>query len=133
MAGTICRLIQEKAPFLNLTGYHETLDSFFEQARVAVSSEVFATGISTKNITTLSYGIPLVTSPAGARGLKETNAFLIGRNADEFADMVVSVLEDDALAGDLSQKARQFVLQKNAEYFTTLKKLFSEEALGKTL
>ncbi len=125
VAGTICQLIEEKAPSLTLEGYQETLDSFFESARVVVSAEVFATGISTKNRTALGFGMPLVTSPLGARGLKDTDAFLVGRNAEEFSKHVLSVLEDDSLASGLSEKARFFVEQKNAEYLNVLKDLFA--------
>lgn len=123
-AGNICRLIETKSPSLSLEGYKEDLGTFLRTARLVVSAEVFATGISTKNLTALGYGMPLVTTPAGSRGLENSDAFLIGRNPNELADLIAAVFEDSALAARLSEKAGLFVEQKNAAYLNTLKYLF---------
>ncbi len=124
VAGNICRLIEAKSPSLSLEGYKEDLGAFLRTARLVVSSEVFATGISTKNLTALGFGMPLVTSPAGSRGLKNAGAFLIGRSPAELADHIVAVFEDSSLAARLSNQASLFIEQKNAAYLNTLKLLF---------
>jgi hypothetical protein len=94
------------------------------EARVFVSPIQESTGLNTKNVlalsryfeTTIFYfipdfnnyisysGVPLVTTPTGAAGLRyvsqndnETSAFLVANNESEFIDLTLELLQNDDL------------------------------------
>lgn len=129
VAGGICAWLEAGREDLTLWGFQEHLESFLGSAAAFVSAEVFATGISTKNMTAMSYGVPVITTPCGARGLEEGagTAFLTAETAEEFAQKTLRVLDDPAEASRLSNGARGFIGMKNEDYLKALKKLFPAE------
>lgn len=111
---------------IRFTGYQSegTMRESLDRSKVFISPIVAATGINTKNVLALARGIPLVTMPAGSKGLCKTcdaillrNPYdvfasepasnteaslidmpmLVGRTAADFAEKVVSVYTSESL------------------------------------
>lgn len=110
IAGNVCQLLPELPDYCHKLGYVEDLATLYTSNDIAVSAELFATGLSIKNRTALANGMPLVTSPHGARGLREGEgeAFLVCDSDQEFSDTIVEVLSNAELYERLSRQACAF-------------------------
>ncbi len=79
------------SPMSNSTNYYAT-------ARVAICPLRFGAGVKLKVVEAMHHGIPLVTTPIGAQGLKGVDAVCdVTPDAQGFAAAVVRLLGDDAL------------------------------------
>ena len=86
---------------------------------------LFGTGIKIKNVESLGYGIPLVTTSVGAKGLEEkaNTAFLVADNPQEFALKVIMILSNKQLCLNLSKSAFQVAQEMNKKNINNLKLL----------
>jgi GT2 family glycosyltransferase/SAM-dependent methyltransferase len=110
---------------ITVTGFvsDEELDHHYANAKVAVAPLRFGGGLKGKVIEALRYGVPCVTTSAGAQGLEGTSHFLAASDdAEIFADHVVSLLRDDLHWVQVSRESQRFV-----------KSRFSEKALWDVL
>jgi len=98
----------------------------YRRARVVINPQVAGTGLKIKCVEALSAGCPLVVNGAGADGLEDHagRAFLLATNWTEFAQHVLRLLTDDALAQRLQAEATQLAEEMFSERAT-----FSELAL----
>lgn len=126
IGGSICDHIENNKNYQKL-GKIEDKKSLYRQATVAINSMLFGTGIKIKNVESLGYGIPLVTTSVGAEGLEEkaNTAFLVADNAQEFALKVIKILLDKQLRLNLSKSAFQFAHEINKKNMNNLKLLLN--------
>ncbi len=92
-------------------GHVPDLYPLFSQYRVFVSPIRFGTGIKTKNLAALAYGLPLVTTTIGAEGmyLRAGETALIADNPEDFAEAVIRIYTDADLWGALARNGRDHV------------------------
>lgn len=76
VAGDICPWLAKELgqqlpamPNVKLLGRIEDLNEFYSMIDVAINPVTFGTGLKIKNCEALSYGCPLITTPAGRQGL----------------------------------------------------------------
>lgn len=96
-----------RLPGVHVTGPVADVEPFLRDTRVFVAPMRDDLGVQTKLIHALAHGVPAVCSPAAAAGMDWDGEppFLIADSPVEFADSVVRVLTDDALAQRLSTAA----------------------------
>jgi glycosyltransferase involved in cell wall biosynthesis len=85
---------------VTVTGFvtDEQLDRHYAAARVAICPLRFGAGVKLKVVEAMHHGVPLVTTPIGAQGLKGVEAVCdVTADPVAFADAVVRLLGDDAL------------------------------------
>ncbi|MER3524280.1 MAG: glycosyl transferase family 1 [Ignavibacteria bacterium] len=116
IAGQVCNAIDNHDHCVKL-GVVDDLASLYAKADVVVNPIRFSTGLCIKTIEALGYGKPVVTTPAGSRGLEEgaDTAFLVADEPEAFARRVVEVLQDSAKTQTLVQSAYRFVEAWNAQ------------------
>lgn len=70
IAGGVCDVLRDEppAPNVELAGYVPDLDPLLRQADVFLNPSDMNTGINAKVLDALSYGIPVLATPEGARG-----------------------------------------------------------------
>jgi polysaccharide biosynthesis protein PslH len=87
------------------------LAPYYARANAFVNPIFHGSGINMKNIEAMGYGLPLVTTSFGARGLswQHDQELLIADSAKSFLDQILALLADDAQQLRLSQAARVFV------------------------
>ena len=74
LAGTFSKeFMTSPPPGVDCLGHVASLAELFNSHRVFVSPVRFGTGISTRNILSMSYGLPVVTTPCGAQSLAVGN------------------------------------------------------------
>ena len=85
------------APGVEIAGFADELDSIFNQCRISVAPLRFGAGIKGKIGTSLCYGVPCVATPIAVEGMDLENGknILLGSNADDFAEQVVSLYTDE--------------------------------------
>ena len=95
-------------------GHVEDLGRVHAQHRVFVSPVRYGTGIKTKNLAALSYGIPVVTTTIGAEGLnlRDGETVSIADDEESFAEAVVQLYQDHYLWRKRAKAAREHILRQ---------------------
>ena len=89
---------------VQIAGWVPDVDPLFDAARVMVAPLSYGAGLKGKVTQSLALGLPVVTTPVGAEGLRATSGeeLLVGADDRELADHVIAVLRDDELWARLS-------------------------------
>jgi glycosyltransferase involved in cell wall biosynthesis len=90
---------------VEVTGFVEDLAPWFERSRVMVAPLLYGAGVNGKLTHSMACGLPIVTTPVGAEGLRARDGvdLLIGEDDDAFAAAVARVYRDDALWARMSR------------------------------
>ncbi len=91
-------------------GYTSDLDHIYGNADIIINPIRYGAGIKIKNLEAIGNGLPLVTTPHGARGLEAgmNRAFLVAEDSQQFSDLLMQLIGDYELRKLLSQEALQF-------------------------
>ncbi|GLQ48025.1 hypothetical protein GCM10007862_30760 [Dyella lipolytica] len=103
---------------VEVTGFvsDEELTERYMSARVVVAPLRYGGGVKGKVIEAMRFGVPCVTSPAGAQGLSSAvNALSVAESPEQFAQKVLELLADDSLWQAKSREGQAYVSQN----FTT--------------
>lgn len=73
IAGSVCRVLHDAAalPNVRLLGRVDNLANFYADIDVAANLIRFGSGLKTKNVEALLFGIPVITTTVGAEGLED--------------------------------------------------------------
>ncbi len=96
---------------VRVTGFVPNTHPYLDALRVFINPVDGDIGVQSKLLGALAIGKPAVVTPDTAAGIDYDGQppFLIAREPDEFADAVVRLLTDDALAKELSLRARRTI------------------------
>jgi glycosyltransferase involved in cell wall biosynthesis len=96
---------------LRVTGYVPDLRPLFEKPRVFVSPLRYGAGVKGKIITSMVYGVPVVTTSIGNEGLNLTDGqeALIADEPEAFAARTVEIYTNQALWERLAHEAQTYV------------------------
>jgi polysaccharide biosynthesis protein PslH len=91
----------------SVLGTQESLAAAYADATLVINPILFGTGLAIKTIEALSYGKPVVATPAGIRGLEADfhGAFLLAETPDAFVEQVLELLENGAARSAMSHQA----------------------------
>jgi polysaccharide biosynthesis protein PslH len=114
LAGSICSAVPDQ-PGVRKLGIVDDIVEAYDLGDVVVNPVLYGTGLNIKSIEALGYGMPLVCSRAGSRGLEAAagDAYLLAEDDTQFAERVVSLLTDMDLRKQLSVGATKFVEEWN--------------------
>lgn len=128
LAGKICERVGDAEGCIKL-GTVADLAELYAGADIVLNPLQFSTGLSIKTVEALGHGMPVVTTPAGARGIEEGagRAFLVAASAEEFANAVLRIARDSALAQSLSDEALRFVENWNERSLHALARILECE------
>lgn len=102
---------QKKDTAITITGGIPDIRDAFAGAHVLVAPVFSGKGTRYKVLEAMAAGTPIVATPIAVEGLGvEHNVHvMIGKNAEEIAEMTIKVLEDPALQEKLALNGRKFV------------------------
>jgi polysaccharide biosynthesis protein PslH len=88
-------------------GPRRSLAAVYADATLVVNPVQFGTGLAIKTVEALSYGKPVVATPAGARGLETDfrGALSLAETPDAFAEQVLELLENEAKRSAMAHQA----------------------------
>jgi len=106
-----------RLPGIEVLGYVPDLKPYLDAARVSVAPLRFGAGMKGKVGQSLIHGLPVVATAIGAEGMSLVDGehLLVADAADDFADCVLSLLQDDALWCRLQAKGRALIEQTLSE------------------
>jgi len=116
--------LAEKYSEVELTGYVEDIRPYFEKVRLSVAPLRYGAGVKGKISSSMSHGVPVVTTTIGAEGMKLVHGVnaMIADDAEGLADAVVELYNDE----DLWKKMVR-------EGFDNIQQLFSFDRAEKAL
>ena len=106
-------------------GVVDDLADVYRTARLVVNPVLIGTGLNIKSIEALAYAKPLVTTNVGAKGIKSEEAFVVCNKADDMANAILNILQDDKLAQKYSESAYRYVKRYNADNKKRLEKILN--------
>ena len=112
------KVIALAGPKVTVTGYvsDSELAGYYARSRVAVAPLRYGGGMKGKVLESMRFGLPCVTSLAGAQGLADALDFLRATdNAEEAARNVVKLVSDDQLWIETSARAQAFIRERFSE------------------
>jgi GT2 family glycosyltransferase len=95
---------------IRVLGHVEKLDDVFSKCRITVAPLRYGAGLKGKIISSLSYGVPCVSTPIGIEGsgLQNRKHVLVGKDAKGMADQILSLYYDDVTWLHLAENGKKF-------------------------
>lgn len=113
IAGGICGWIPDNKYYTKI-GKVELLQEFYDQISFSINPIQNGTGLNIKGIEALSYGKPLISTAIGVKGLSDAKeAMIVCEDAQQFAEKVVSLLQDREKRLSMSKEAEKFIYRYN--------------------
>jgi glycosyltransferase involved in cell wall biosynthesis len=102
------------APGVELTGWVPDIDPFVQASRMLVVPMRAGSGMRVKILEAMARGLPVVSTTVGCEGIGVVagHHLLVADTPHAFAEAVIRLLTDDALAASLSRNARALVLER---------------------
>ena len=94
----------------------------YRQADIVINPVRSGTGLCIKTIEALGFGMPLVTTTAGSRGLEDGagSAFLVAETPEDTADAVCNLWRDERSTREISTAAVAYAKRYNQRAMTAL-------------
>lgn len=107
--GKICNQVKD---FENVSKikFIDNLDEAYASSKIAICPMLTGTGLKIKVVEALSFGLPIVCNERGVDGLlnKTNNGCLVTNNEQQFADYILSLLNDEKYYEEKSTEAKTF-------------------------
>lgn len=99
---------------VTITGWVEDIREYYTSSRIFVAPMQIGTGLQNKVLEAMAMQLPCISSPLANKALNasEGTEILIGRNAADYAQHILSLLSDPGLRKELGQNGYKFVLQR---------------------
>jgi glycosyltransferase involved in cell wall biosynthesis len=95
------------------TGYIDDITPYFKVADIAINPMLSGGGTNIKMLEYMASGLPVISTPIGARGLDiVNNEHAIIANIDDFPEKLEELLNDEEMQKNLSQNGRKLVEEK---------------------
>jgi len=102
---------------IRITGYVKDLTPWFDKARLFIAPLRYGAGLKGKIVTSMYYGLPVVTTSIGNEGLdlKDGEQAMIADDAEQFAAKLVRLYSDELLWRSMSLNGMQLVRDRFSE------------------
>jgi glycosyltransferase involved in cell wall biosynthesis len=102
--------LRAACPHLPFAGVVEDLDAFYQEADIVINPLLYGSGLKIKTVEALGYSRPLVTTPAGAQGLRRESgrSFLVADTPHAFADALLELAHSRQKRQQLSLAAHAY-------------------------
>jgi glycosyltransferase involved in cell wall biosynthesis len=100
--------------YIHLKGWLNSIEEIYDETDIIINPVRIGAGLKIKNIEALAYGLPLITTSHGARGLEKgrNEAFVTADNCEDFSNSLIQLIQNFELREKLGRKAHKFVLQE---------------------
>lgn len=103
---------------IELLGFVDNLENILKKTKLALMPISFGTGIKTKILDCMSYGIPVLTNSVGNEGLSTKNLkdIMLFENDEITSDKIIEILEDKQLLKKISQNGHEYIIENHDFY-----------------
>lgn len=118
VAGRTPHGLRKNIPRISFAGFVDDADDFITSHKIFVAPLRFGAGVQTKVLEAMALGMPVITSPIGARGVSGVkhgeNIFIID-TADEasWLQTITALLHDPALRSRVGNAARALIRERH--------------------
>lgn len=111
VGGSICDAISKKEESFKCLGLIDNPVDFYKQGDIVINPELEGSGLKIKTIEALCYGLPVVTTRAGASGATGSNNdhLMIAETSQDFANALIELIEDETLRNNIKTRAFKWV------------------------
>ncbi len=125
VAGTVCEQLSEQPGMVKLGALPDISDAY-KHADIVVNPVRYGTGLNVKTVEALGFGMPIVSTSTGAKGLGiEPLPLAVADDPRQFASEVMRLLADPNSAALLAAKASVFAREWNIRHTAALEKLLA--------
>ena len=129
LAGNICNHFRNE-PGVVCLGRVADLRTAYEAGALALNPVLFGTGFCIKTLESLAYGMPLVSTTTGCRGLESvegSGSFIVVADDDVqgMAAAIIRVLQDPEARSGLRDSAKRFSIEWSRQQLSTLEEVFA--------
>ena len=103
-----------ESEFVTVSGWVDDIRDSYASSRIFIAPMRIGTGLQNKLLEAMAMKIPCITSPLANNALeaKENDEILVGKNEEELAGHIISLLQNDDLARILAENGHKYVLKK---------------------
>jgi glycosyltransferase involved in cell wall biosynthesis len=103
-----------KSDHVKVTGWVEDIRDCYAKARLFIAPMRIGTGLQNKLLEAMAMRIPSITSPLANQALDATHGqeVLVGNSTDEYATLILQLLEDEKLARQIADNGHRFIHEK---------------------
>jgi sugar transferase (PEP-CTERM/EpsH1 system associated) len=96
---------------IQVTGWVEDIRTYYDEAKIFIAPMQIGTGLQNKLLEAMAMELPCITSELAnnALGAKENETVLIGRSAQEYAELALELLSNSEKAATFAAKGHQYV------------------------
>ncbi len=115
-----------------ISGWLDDIRDAYAQSRIFIAPMRIGTGLQNKLLEAMSMGLPAITTPLanGSLGAENGKEILVGSNAEELAQHIITLLTDNDLAQQIAQAGFDFT---NRVYDWGKATQIMEEAMKKAI
>ena len=125
------KVLALKSSHITISGWLPDIRDSYSSARIFIAPMRIGTGLQNKLLEAMAMKLPCVTSDLAnqALGAKLNEEILVGNTAEEFANHIINLLQNEAFANTIAQNGNDFVKKTfNWENSTLmLEKLFKSD------
>lgn len=110
--GKICNKFTDcKFDNVELRGVVKDVRDVYSQVDIMINPVSFGSGLKTKCIESMAYGIPLITTSIGAQGIEDAvdSCFLLGDADNELAECIDNLVNNPDIRNKMSNKQIEYV------------------------
>lgn len=119
---------------IKVTGWVEDMKEYYAKSKIFIAPMQIGTGLQNKLLEAMAIGLPSITSSLAnnALGATHNDNILIADTTKEYANSIITLLQNPTLANQIAQKGNDFV-RKNYRWETYGKRLedILKEVAGK--
>lgn len=94
---------------VDCSGFVDSIESFFEKQGILISLIYSGSGVRIKVLEAMSYGIPTITTPLGAKGISDHGAIRIVESEEETLNAIYELHTDENKRKELGLKAKSII------------------------
>jgi glycosyltransferase involved in cell wall biosynthesis len=79
-------------PWVQMQGFVQNIDDFYADMDLILSPVTMGTGINVKTVQAMAYGLPLLTTTCGSKGIETGDPMHTHENLDELASSIFRLL-----------------------------------------
>lgn len=116
--GRVCEKIKTKDKNVSLCGFIKDLNTAYSSADIVIAPILSGSGLKIKSVEALSFGMPLISTSEGARGLddEDSNNFIIADDESSFAESIIELSQNRLKLDELSKNAKKYIFKYNNEH-----------------
>ncbi|MFT3679141.1 MAG: glycosyltransferase family 4 protein [Ferruginibacter sp.] len=123
IGGKICEKLTVNKTGIALKGSYDDPGEFYKQGDIVINPELTGTGLKMKALEALSFGLPLIASHAGLRGITQPDYghYRVAESAEEYVAAISELSANELLREQMAGNASRWLLYYKNKLASELK------------